>query len=153
MAPPGPPAAKPATATRFQSVDAAWLLGWKKRTRESNRAKAARFSTPRGASALAEGAGQARLRRRTRRGRAGRRLRMAYPTPRAHPLQTPSPHDRARAVHLLRAAPCPQGRRPRLHGAGAAPPQLQALLHRPEHLADRHLDDADRHQLAGLPAD
>ena len=35
----------------------------------------------------------------------------------------------------------------------AAPPQLPAVLRRPEHLAHRHLDDARRDELAGLPAD
>ncbi len=37
--------------------------------------------------------------------------------------------------------------------AGAAPPQLPALLLRSGHLADRHLDDAAGHQLAGLSPD
>ena len=39
------------------------------------------------------------------------------------------------------------------HRPGVAAPQLPALLLRPGHLAHRHLADADRDQLAGLPAD
>ena len=38
--------------------------------------------------------------------------------------------------------------RPRSAGA-----QLPAFFQRPDRLADRHVDDADRHQLAGVPAD
>ena len=37
--------------------------------------------------------------------------------------------------------------------ASAAASQLQALLCRPGHLGDRHLDDAAGDQLAGLSAD
>src|SRR5256885_10993965 len=36
---------------------------------------------------------------------------------------------------------------------GAAVAKLPAVLHRATHLTDRQLDDADRDELAGLPAD
>ena len=50
------------------------------------------------------------------------------------------------------AAPEPEAAAgPRL-AARAPVTQLPAVLRRPEHLAGRHLDDAHRHQLAGLPA-
>ena len=63
---------------------------------------------------------------------------------RAHPLHHTPSHERGKRYPTQRA---------RLHAARAAPPQLPALLRRPDRLAGRHLDDADRDQLAGLPAD
>lgn len=43
------------------------------------------------------------------------------------------------------------GRRSRM--AGSAAPEFSVVLQRAEHFADWHVDDADRHELAGLQAD